>query len=69
MAVRVPRGVAEEVKLEHGSQVEISVHEGGILIAPLSRPYYRLETLLAGITPGNVYEATDWGEPQGQEVW
>lgn len=69
LAVRVPKGVAEEARLEHGSQVEISVHEGAILIAPLSRPRYRLDTLLAGVTPENVHEATDWGEAQGREVW
>lgn len=30
---------------------------------------YTLEELLEGMTPENSHEATDWGEPVGNEVW
>ncbi len=30
---------------------------------------YTLEELVAGVTPENSHEATDWGSPVGEELW
>lgn len=32
-------------------------------------PQYRLEELLAQITPENLHSEFDFGKPQGKEVW
>ena len=69
LALRIPRGVAEEVRLEQSSNVDISVREGSIIITPAQGRRYVLSELLARITPENVHQETDWGAPQGQEEW
>jgi antitoxin MazE len=67
-AVRIPKTVLEQAGLQEGEELEIRVQEGLITIEPLSRKL-TLESLVAGITPENRYEETDWGKAVGKEVW
>ena len=39
-----------------------------IVIEPLSRPDYRLDDLLSGITPENLHDEVDFGAPVGREA-
>ena len=68
LALRIPRAFAQETRLEEGTTVELSVSDGRIVVSPVGRPY-RLDELVAGITPENRYAETDWGEPLGNETW
>jgi antitoxin MazE len=68
LAVRIPKALAEQTKIEEGSEVELSVGDGVLTVRPKA-PTYRLEELLAQVTPGNRHDEIDWGEPQGKEVW
>jgi antitoxin MazE len=68
LAVRIPKALAEQTKIEEGSEVELSVADGVLTVRPKA-PTYRLEELLAQVTPGNRHDEIDWGEPQGKEVW
>lgn len=69
LAVRIPAGLAERARLEEGDRVELSVAEdGALVIRAVSRPY-DLDELVAGITPENRHDETDWGEPVGKETW
>jgi antitoxin MazE len=67
-AVRIPKTVIEQARLQEGDELEIQVYEGRIMLEPLN-PKLTLESLVAGITPENRYEEQDWGKPVGKEVW
>lgn len=69
LAVRIPRGLADELSLTHGTEVDLQVRDGALLMAPVSRPRYELEDLVRGITPGNRHAEVDWGLPVGDEAW
>lgn len=68
LAMRLPRALAEEAGLSDGSDVEITLQDGRIVIAPIG-PEYQLDELVEGITSENRPTETDWGRPVGDEVW
>jgi antitoxin MazE len=68
LAVRLPRQVAEAANLQEGAEVEISVEDGKLTIAP-KRPRYQLSELLAEYKPRHRHAEQDWGKPKGKEEW
>lgn len=68
LAVRIPKGLAQEANLKEGSGVEVSVSRGKIILVPVA-PKYTLEQLTSGITKKNRHDEESWGGPQGSEVW
>lgn len=64
----LPAGLAKATHLSSGTRVEIDVADGALVIrkAAVQSP---LEDLCAGITEENLHRETDWGQPQGREVW
>jgi antitoxin MazE len=70
LAVRVPQPFAEEVGLEEGAEVDLSLMEGTLVVTPVARRReWSLARLLEGITEENVHEETDTGPPVGREIW
>lgn len=69
LAVRIPKSFAEESGIEDGSQVDISLNDGSIIVTPSRTPSYRLDDLLAKVTAENLHEETDTGAPVGREIW
>jgi antitoxin MazE len=68
LAVRVPREVAAATAIEEGTEVEVAVEDGRVVLTP--RPAApTLDELVEAITPDNRHEETDWGAPRGREVW
>jgi antitoxin MazE len=67
LAVRIPKGVAEQARLQEGDAVLIEVRGGRIEVRPAQR-IPTLEELVAQITPGNRHEETDWGPDVGKEI-
>ncbi len=68
LAVRIPSAYAKGLNLAEGTAVDIKIVDGGLLLKP--RPAeYTLDELIAGITPENRHEETDWGPPVGGEAW
>ena len=68
LAVRIPLAFVREAQLQEGTTVDVRVSEGRLIITPIRRKY-RLDQLVAGITPENRHAETDWGEPIGNEAW
>lgn len=68
LALRVPRAFAAEMGLENGTEVELTLQDGQLIITPRA-PSYSLETLAGQITPENRHTETDWGDPVGSESW
>lgn len=64
----LPAGIAKATHLSSGTRVEIDIADGALVIrkAATQSP---LEELCDGITEENLHGETDWGQPQGREVW
>jgi antitoxin MazE len=69
LALRIPRPLAEEAGLEDESPVELSLVDGKLIVAPVTRPVFRLEDLLAQVTEENLQREVDTGPAVGDEAW
>ena len=69
LAVRIPRAFAEEARLASGTEVEVKLRDGEIVIAPVARRKYSLSALLRKVTKHNLHGEVSWGGPVGREVW
>lgn len=70
LGFRIPAPVARDTNLAHGSEVDLQVEAGRIVLTPIrqvKRP--NLKSLLAKITPTNIPSGDVWGAPVGKEVW
>jgi len=69
LALRIPKPLANEVHLTEGSLVDLAVR-GETLCATLITPArYRLEELLAQVTPENLHGEVSTGHAVGNEIW
>jgi antitoxin MazE len=68
-AVRIPKSIAVELKLEENSPLEIKLEDNRLVIYPVAQPEYKLSALLEQITPKNIHSETDSSLPQGNEAW
>jgi antitoxin MazE len=69
LGLRIPRSFAEEAGVKAGSQVDISVRDGDLVVRAVKRQTYRLSELLAKVTTKNLHGEVETGEPIGREVW
>ena len=69
LALRIPRSFAAESNIRQGSEVELSLEEGRLVIKAVTRPQYTLRALLADVTADNLHGEVDTGPPAGNEVW
>lgn len=67
LALRIPKSIAVESHIEQGSTVEMTRSKNGILVRPHEE--LTLESLLADVTKENIHTETDFGKPEGKEVW
>lgn len=66
--VRIPKDIVMKKSLKEGSDVEISLKGGAIVIEP-SIDEISLKTLLTKMSPDAVHQETDWGVSVGKESW
>ena len=69
MGLRIPRSFAKEAGVEAGSEVDLSLRDGDLVVKPARRRTYRLKELLEKITAKNLHGEVDTGRPVGREVW
>ena len=69
LAVRIPRPFAEETNLHEDCTVDVSLHDGKLIVVPVADPTPTLEELVRKITPRNRHRETETGGPIGNEVW
>ena len=69
LAVRIPKAFVKEAHLAYGTEVDLSVEEGKIVIDPNVQPLHTLTDLLAGVTKENVHREIDTGDAVGREAW
>ncbi len=69
LGLRIPRSFAEEAGVGAGSQVDLSVKDGDLIVRAARRRTYRLSELLEKVTARNLHGEVDAGTPMGREVW
>jgi antitoxin MazE len=68
LGVRIPKSFALDARIGEGAEVNMVLQEDRIVIRPVRRRRYRLEDLVARITPRNRHPEADWGRPVGREI-
>ena len=69
LGLRIPKSFATEALVEAGGRVDLTVKDGSLLVRPVRPRRYRLETLLAAITPQNLHDEVRTGKAKGGELW
>ena len=68
LGLRIPRSLAEEAGVEAGSEVDLSIRRGDLVVKPARRTKYRLNDLLRQMTSKNIHAEVDVGAPVGREA-
>ncbi|MFD2334549.1 AbrB/MazE/SpoVT family DNA-binding domain-containing protein [Cohnella sp. GCM10020058] len=66
LGIRIPKSLAMKVGIEEGTEIDLDIEEGHLVIKPKSE---KLDELLSQITPDNVHSEIPTGKPQGREAW
>ncbi|GAX36230.1 AbrB/MazE/SpoVT family DNA-binding domain-containing protein [Nodularia sp. NIES-3585] len=69
LAVRIPQNLAREIHLTEGSEVNLSVVDGNLVIKLKKPRRYSLDELIEQITPENLHAEVDSGVAVGNEAW
>ena len=67
LGLRLPRALAKQIGVREGQRVNVVADGARLIIEPVTQAW-RLEDLLAGMTPEAMHEAFDWGDDRGREV-
>jgi antitoxin MazE len=69
--LRLAKRVLEDAQISVGDDVDVTVRDGLIVIAPAKRIRGKrsLEELVSRIPKKYRAKETDWGQPAGKEVW
>jgi antitoxin MazE len=68
LGVKLPQVITQQIKLQEGELVNISVEKNKIILSPI-KPKYTLDELLKNMTPEMQHDELDWGESVGEETW
>ena len=69
MAVRIPKAVAEAASLRPGVHLEVIAEAAGTVRIRKRKGKVKLTDLVRGISAVNLHAETDWGGPEGGELW
>jgi antitoxin MazE len=70
LGLRIPAPIARDTHLAHGSEVDLQIEDGKIVLTPVRRPKrYRQNELIAGIHGDNLPADDIWGRAVGREIW
>jgi antitoxin MazE len=72
LAVRIPKALADIIKVSDGKRADIKIENGALVLRPIKpsrKPSYTLDELLSGMTRADVPEEVDWGSKRGNEAW
>ena len=68
IALRIPKGLAEELQVFDGKAADIQIRNGSLVVTPVDvEPSYDIDALVALIKPENVHGEIDTGSPVGNE--
>ena len=67
LGLRLPKAVAQSAGIELGSEIDLKVEDGRIVLEPVDVP--SLGELLSQVKRSSRPDLADWGEPAGKEAW
>ncbi len=69
LAIRIPKALSQESGLIEGTQIDIALSNGKLVISK-ARPVYSIDELVARITLDNKpdFNDVDFGKPMGRET-
>jgi antitoxin MazE len=69
LVIRIPRAFAHESRLGNGTEVDLRLKSGMLVIRLARQNRYVLRDLLAQVQKTNAHSETKWGAPMGREAW
>jgi antitoxin MazE len=71
LGFRIPRGIAESMRIKVGDALELTPAEGGLLLKKVENPgkRYILADILDSFPKATDYPEVDFGPPRGEETW
>lgn len=69
LGLRIPKHFADETGLVPGSEIDLEVVDGSLVVRSVVEPTYTLDKLLAEITPDNLHAKFEWGDVAGNEAY
>ena len=68
LGVRIPKSFTKDTKIEEGTEVDLSLEKGSIVIKPLKKNSSLSELLLL-VTDDNIHKESNTGDIVGREIW
>ena len=68
LGLKIPCSLAEEAGVVAGSEVDLSIRRGDLIVKPAKRRRYRLNDLLRQITSSNIHAEVEVGAQVGREI-
>ncbi|HEY5471178.1 MAG TPA: AbrB/MazE/SpoVT family DNA-binding domain-containing protein [Bacteroidales bacterium] len=68
LAVRIPKNISKDTGLSEGSNIDIMVENGNIVLSP-GKKEYSLKELLKNVTIENIHSEISTGDQTGGEIW
>ena len=68
LAIRIPKNISKDTMVTEGSNVDIMVEKGKIILSP-SKKEYSLKELLKNISIENIHSEISTGSNVGGEIW
>ena len=69
LALRIPSVFAAETQISEGSEVELTLKSGALVVRPIRKKKHALADLLKQVTPLNRHDSVETGQGVGNEVW
>ena len=69
LGLRIPKSFAEVAGVPAGSEVDLAIEDGDLIVRPRRKPHYALNELLMRVNENNRHREIDTGEPAGEEPW
>jgi len=69
LALRIPRAYAMETNIVEGSEVELTLKSGTLVVKPVPKRRQDLEELLSRVNSSNRHRSIETGPAMGSEVW
>jgi antitoxin MazE len=68
LAIRIPKSIAKDSRVSEGSNIDIMIENGNIILSPREKEY-SLKMLLKNITVENIHSEISTDDQTGGEIW
>lgn len=68
LAIRIPKNITKDTRVYEGSNINIMVENGNIILSPSTKEY-SLKELLKNVTNENIHSEISTGDHIGGEIW